>query len=144
MPVTARITGKGVFEYTPLSSLQMRAIAQEVTDSILARIKRGDNVRDAAAKSLTAIYLRRKTKRGDASIRDWFWTGKTLSALKVLKADENGFKIGFSNTLANTIAGSQNRRERVFGMSPSDKRVLNAAVLKALQRHEIIHFQQIA
>lgn len=121
----------------------MRAIAQELTDSIIERIRRGQNVRDAAAKSLTEAYSRRKSKRGESPIRDWFWTGRTLGALKVTSANENRFVIGFSNALANTIANAQNRKEKVFGVSPNDKRVLNAAIMKALQQRDMIQFEQI-
>ena len=131
------------FQIRPLSGGQMRLIAQDLTNSILRRIKSGQNIKDAAAVSLTEAYLRRKTRRGLSNIRDWFWTGRTLNYMRVLRASPNKAVIGFASQLADVVAGAQNKREKMFGVSRHDRIALYQAVERELKRTDIVQLRRI-
>jgi hypothetical protein len=140
--------------YSPFSAEQMAEIAEVVRQSIRDRIHRGETVEDKAAKPLkpgrtvNGHHLRGypdyKTARGLQPIRDWTWTGRTMRALKVLSANENKAVIGFSDPVADYRAHINNRREKAFGVSPKDRAVLNAAVLRTLQQVRVVRFKKAA
>lgn len=122
---------------------QMRKIGQALTDSIHDRIKSGLNVHDAPAKSLSEAYARRKAKRGRAPVRDLFWTGRTLNSLKLKSVSSERGVIGFADPLVNVIVNAQNKKELIFGLSPSDRRVLNQAVTEALKENPLVKTVQL-
>jgi len=128
----------------PFSAEQMQTIGQVMVDTIIARIKSGKNVDDAPSKALRPGYAKYKVKRGRAPIRDWYKRGLTLGSLKVKSANENSVVIGFVNPQADMIAHINNGRERAFGVSPSDRRALNAAVLATFKQHRVIQFKKVA
>ena len=110
------------------SSEQMLQIGQPFARSIKARIERGENVQDQAAKPLSQAYARSKGRRGLQAIRDWTWTGRTLRALNVLNVSANRGNIGFSDPVADLRAHINNSRDRQFGVAPSDQKILVSAV----------------
>jgi hypothetical protein len=140
--------------YSPFSSEQMAQIGEIVMQSVRDRIHRGETVEDTAAKPLKPGrevnghrlrgYPDYKIARGLQPIRDWTWTGRTMRALRVLTANENAVKIGFSDPVADYRAHINNRREKAFGISPKDKKVLNAAVLATLRQVRVIQFKKAA
>ncbi len=67
------------------------------------------------------------------------WTGQTLEALKVKRADENRVVIGFEDERSDTVAHINNVRERMFGIAPSDQNVLSAAVSEAARAQHIVN-----
>ena len=141
---------KARFVVSPFSAEQMQQIGQVAADSIIARIKRGENVQDASSKALKPGrngkkgYPEMKVARGRAPIRDWYFRGLTLGSLKVKSADENRVTIGFVNPQADTIAHVNNLREKAFGESPSDRRAVNAAVTASLKQYRVVRFAKSA
>lgn len=131
------------FQIRPLAASQMKSIATDLSQSISTRIRRGETIQGNQAASLTLAYLKRKQQRGLADIRDWFWTGKLLKSLQVLRASENRAVIGFANQLANVIAGAQNKREKMFGVSRSDRAAMYRAVERELKRTDIVQFKKL-
>jgi hypothetical protein len=146
---------KARFVLGPFSAEQMQRIGQAGLDSIAARIHRGENCDDSAAKPLkpgrvtsrgnqAPGYPDYKMRRGLQPIRDWMWTGRTMRSLKVKRADENRATIGFIDLRSDTIAHINNRREKQFGVSPKDRAAVNAAVLAELRRQCPVRFANVA
>ena len=130
------------FVYSPYTATEMQGFAQVLTDSIRARIQRGQNIYDQAAAPLKPGlpgrrgYPDYKVARGLQPIRDWTWSGHTLRCLKVLTANENRAAIGFlDETLpgrrqtASQIAFYNNQRERQWGVSPRDRAIVLSVML---------------
>src|SRR5690349_12314645 len=115
---------KARFILGPFSAEQMQSIGQVMADTIIARIKSGNNVNDSASKALKPGYAKSKIRHGRAPIRDWYRRGLTLGSLKVKSASENRVVVGFVNPQADMIAHINNRRERAFGVSPNDRKAL--------------------
>lgn len=146
MAYQAKIT-RARFVLGPFSAEQMQAIGQVAADSIKTRILAGVNVQDQPSKALKPGYLKRKVKgaqKGHAPLRDWFFRGVTLGSLKVKSADENRVTVGFVNDQADRIAHINNLREKAFGVSPNDRKAVNAAVLATLKQFRIIRFRKAA
>jgi hypothetical protein len=140
--------------YSPFSSEQMAELGSVVAQAIKDRIHHGVNVEDAAAKPLKPGrmvnghrlrgYPDYKIARGLQGIRDWTWTGRTMRALKVLSANENKVTIGFADPVADYRAHINNLREKAFGISPNDRKVLNAAVLALLRQVKVVQVKKAA
>jgi len=140
--------------FSPFSAEQMAQIAEIVAQSIRDRIHRGETVEDSAAKPLKPGrevnghrlrgYPDYKIGRGLQPIRDWTWTGRTMRALKVLTANENVAKIGFADPVADYRAHINNRREKAFGVSPNDRKALNAALMATLRQVRVVQFRKAA
>jgi len=107
-------------------------------------------VNDAPAKALKPGrngrrgYADYKRARGLQPIRDWFWTGRTMRSLKVKSASENRAVIGFVDPNADRIAHVNNLREKQFGVSPTDRQALNAAVLAAIRQVPVVRIVRAA
>jgi hypothetical protein len=110
------------FVVSPFTSEQMVEIGQVAVDSILHRLERGQNVSDQPATPLKERYQKYKARRSPPAIRNWRLTGRTLRALRVLRANENRAVIGFRDPEAGRRAAINNRRERQFGLSPANWR----------------------
>lgn len=143
MTFQAKIT-RARFVLGPFTAEQMRGIGEVAAESIKTRILGGNNVQDSPSKALKAGYAKSKMKRGRAPIRDWFFRGLTLGSLKVKTADENRVVVGFVNDQADRIAHRNNLREKAFGVSPNDRKAVNAAVLASLKQFRVVRFQKTA
>lgn len=121
-----------------LSSDQMLTIADIVGGHVRDRISRGINGDDVPSRALSPNYLKQKVAKGKAPVRDWDMTGRTLQALRTLAASENRANIGFNNPIANRIARWNNKKERAFTLSPSDKEVFIAAVRATVQTARVV------
>jgi len=149
MAFTAKIR-RARFVLGPFSSEDMLSIANTLRDSIAGRIGNGLNVNDAPAKALKPGrngrrgYPDYKRARGLHPIRDWFWTGRTMRSLKVKSASENRAVIGFVDPNADRVAHVNNLREKQFGVSPTDRSALNAAVLAALRKVRPVRVRRAA
>lgn len=124
---------KARFVYSPFSQEQMLNIGNALAESVKARIHAGLNDQDQSAKPLHISphselpYPQWKAAHGLQSLRDWFRSGRTLKALKVLRVSENGGRIGFADPKADKVADINNKMDRTFGESPLD----HQAVMKA-------------
>jgi hypothetical protein len=149
MAFTAKIT-RARFVLGPFSSEDMLSIANTLRGSIAGRIGKGLNANDAPAKALKPGrngrrgYPDYKKARGLQPIRDWFWTGRTMRSLKVKSANENQAVIGFVDPNADRIAHVNNLREKQFGVSPTDRQALNAAVLTAIRQVRPVRVRRAA
>lgn len=149
MPFQARIT-RARFVLGPFTAEDMLFTGNAVRDSIAERIGMDLNVNDAPAKALKPGrngrrgYPDYKLVRGLAPIRDWFWTGRTMRSLKVKSASENRAVIGFVDPKADRIAHVNNSRERQFGITRKDRKVLNAGVMPTLNRARTVQVQRAA
>ncbi len=138
------------FVLGPFTSEDMQTIGNVLRDSIASRIGKGLNVNDAETKPLKPGrnghrgYPDYKAARGLQPFRDWFWTGRTMRSLKVKSASENRVVIGFIDPNADRIAHVNNLREKQFGVSPMDRKSMNAAVLVALKRTRIVRVASAA
>jgi hypothetical protein len=138
------------FVVGPFSSEQMQTVAQATTDSLAARIRRGQTVEDTDAKPLKPGrngkrgYPDYKTARGLQPIRDWTWKGRTMRSLKVKSANENRAVIGFIDPKADAIAHWNNQREKQFGLSPKDEKVLGQAVNVTAKQGRVVRAEKVA
>ena len=139
------------FVVGPFSSEAMATIGQVVVDdAILPRIRRAVNVEDAPARALKPGrpgrrgYPDYKRARGLQPVRDWTWTGHTLRALKVKSANENRVVIGFIDPRSDAIAHANNRRERMFGLSPSDMHVVESVVAAMAREQHVVRVMRAA
>ena len=149
MAFQAKIT-RARFVLGPFTSEDMLTIGGVLRDSIAERIGKGLNVNDAPARALKPGrngrrgYPDYKSARGLQPIRDWFWTGRTMRSLKVKSASENRAAIGFVDPKADRVAHLNNMRERQFGISPRDRKVLTAAISATLRRARVIQVRRSA
>lgn len=116
------------FEYVGLQGPLAGQLANVLAASIRNRIGRGLDVRDQPAPALSKTYARLKTRRGLQAIRDWTLSGRTLAALQPIPTPGGQIQVGFTNSTAATVAAIQNSYVRMFGVAPSDRRVLIAAL----------------
>ncbi len=121
------------FVVSPFTAEQMVEIGQLCVDSIKARLARAENVYDQPAAPLKERrpgrgYKSYKSRKAPPAVRNWKLTGRTLRAMRVLRAKENRAVIGFSDPVAAMRAAINNRRERQFGVSPANWRDILAAV----------------
>jgi hypothetical protein len=132
------------FVVGPFPSETMQAIGQAATDSISARIRRGLNVQDDAAKPLKPGrngrrgYPDYKVARGLQGIRDLVWRGMTMRSLRVISAKDNEVRIGFDNPQAAQIAAINQNREAMFWFSPANKQLIQRLVSAALANAEAV------
>ncbi len=149
MAFQTRIT-RARFVLGPFTSEDMETIGNVLVDKISTRIGKGLNVSDTPAKPLKPGrngrkgYPDYKAARGLQPIRDWFWTGRTMRSLKVKSASENRAVIGFVDPRADRVAHANNRREKQFGISPTDRAALNAVVLAVLRKVRAIRLKKAA
>jgi hypothetical protein len=138
------------FVVGPFTADNMVTIAQAVRDSIAARLKLGLNAEDAPAKPLKPRkgggrgYPEYKIARGLQPIRDWWWSGRTVRSMKVLRASENMAVIGFTDARSDRVAHINNLTERAFGMSPKNRVVLYDTVRAVLRRSKFVSAQRVA
>ena len=112
----------------------MQTFGQLLADSIHSRIRSGITIYDLPAAPLKPGkngrrgYPDFKSRRGIEPVRNWMWTGHTLSCLKVLTVSQNQAKLGFLNEAApgrpqtaSQIAFYNNRRDRQWGLSTRDR-----------------------
>lgn len=139
------------FTLSPFSSEQMAEIGQVMANTIRTRIQSGTNAEDQPAKplipgrgrNLGKGYPERKKEKGLNDFRDWTWTGKTLKSLGVKSANENMVVIGFNNDRNDSVAHYNQLRERAFGVSPNDHKVLDAAVRATLRQERVVKFRRV-
>ena len=129
---------------SPFSSEQMAEIGSVMIDKIKDRIQQAIDVNDNQAKDLNPRYAKRKMAYGSAPVRDWTFTGRTLGSLKVKNANENQVRIGFINAQADMSVSIQNRRNRLWGTSPSDEKVLHREVDAQLMARRMIRMVKVA
>jgi hypothetical protein len=128
----------------------MLSIAGALRDSIAERIAGGLNANDEPARPLKPGkdghrgYPDYKRGKGLQPYRDWFWTGRTMRSLKVKSVSENRAVIGFADPNADRIAHVNNLRERAFGVSAKDRKVLGAAVRQLLRRVRVLRVARAA
>lgn len=120
---------KARFVVTGYSPEQMMQMGGRLLDEgIKPRIRQGHTVYDSPAEPLSESYARRKKRLGKQAVRDWTLTGRTLRSLKVLTASPNRSVLGFTDEETNKRAFINNRRDRQFGVSPSDKSKLGLII----------------
>jgi hypothetical protein len=125
---------------SPFTSEQMLGLGRVGVKSIQDRIHSGKNARDESSKALKGVskpgnwipYAEQKLKKGLQGIRDWFKSGRTLSAMMVLSANENGGKIGFNNSHSNPVAVYLDKIEKTFSFSPDDQKKMEAELVRML------------
>jgi hypothetical protein len=142
------------------SSEQMATLGNILSDAIKARIQSAMNVYDLPAKPLSDKvkvrrgrdfadysevnfnaprgYATQKRKKGRNPVRDWTNSGRTMQALRMLAASENRAVIGFNNPVAGRIAHWNNLKERAFGVSPSNRQVLMAAMRATMRQSKVV------
>jgi hypothetical protein len=126
------------FTLSPFSSEQMLQVGNALNNSMLKRTRSGINANDDRAKPLKPGrqgrhgqergYPDYKIARGLQPIRDWTWSGRLLRSQKVLKVNENRGVIGYSEDRGDRVAHALNSIDKMFGVSPNDRAVLNQAV----------------
>ena len=128
----------------------MLVIGNALADSVRDRIHKGVNANDEPAKPLKGRkgggkgYPEWKIAHGLAPIRDWFVSGATLRSLKVLRVSENQGSVGFTSDKADKIAHFLNAIDKSFGISPTDRKALNAGLRKVLEKGNVIKVEQRA
>ena len=145
------------FVHSPFSSEQMARLGNLTLASVMARIKSGINCEDQPAKPLKPGkngkpgYPEQKSKKGIAPIRNWIspvsWPRnriKTLRALKVKSANENRCVIGFIDPTADTIAHKNNQQEKMFGLSPTDRKVVISTAYALMREGRLVRVQKVA
>jgi hypothetical protein len=121
------------FQFVGIQPDVAAELAVVLRDSVEARIRRGLDVNDQPAKRLSSRgrrggYAARKARRGEPSIRDWVYSGRTLAALVPIVAGPGEICVGFPDARAAQIAARNNARVRQFGISPNDRRNVIEAI----------------
>jgi hypothetical protein len=135
---------------SPFSSEQMMGVGNALMKSVKTRIQSGINTQGDAAKPLKGAkrgyvpYARQKQQRGLAAIRDWTWSGRTLRSMKLLTVNQNGFKIGFTDSRSDRIAHANNQQVKMFGVSPNDAEALKNALWAVFRTGNVIQFRRVA
>jgi len=127
----------------PASSLdytaqEMARIGEAGNSSMYNRIRLGVDIYDRAAPPLKGKrYPRFKVSRyGAKPIRDWWRSGQTLRAMKVIQASVNRVVIGFTTTVANQRASLNNWRWQQFGLSSRDLQAVSRAIREVKQQRQ--------
>jgi hypothetical protein len=123
----------------------MQAIGNGVLSSIKSRIARAVDVNDSPAPPLKSPkdkksfrYARYKVaKFGKKPVRDWNLTGQTIASLQVLRAKPGEVSIGPSTEHGRFRIMINNRRWPQWGLSPTDRRVLQESVASVLKTAKI-------
>ena len=138
------------FVYRPLSAEQMATIGNLVIADVQARIRKGRNVTDAAAKPLKPGrngkrgYPDYKVARGLQGIRDLVWRGMTMRSIRVISAKPNEVRIGFDNPQAARIAALNQSKEATFWFSPANKKTIQELVSQAIRASEMVRLGKVA
>jgi hypothetical protein len=138
------------FVYRPLSGEQMATIGNLVIADVKARIAKGLNIEDAAAKALKPGrngkrgYPDYKVARGLQGIRDLTWRGMTMRSIRVISSKANEVRIGFDNPQAAQIAAFNQRRDTVFWFSPANKKTIQELVSTAIRASEMVRRGKVA
>ena len=149
MPAKMTVIKKARFNYSGISAEQMLTIGNNLLGSIKLRIRSAINAQDQPAKPLkinsksyNGGYPAAKERRGIEPVRNWTFTGGTLTQMIVKEVTQNRGVIAFANTRADNIAHWNNMREKAFGVSPTDKTILfdsaRAALLATIQGREYV------
>jgi hypothetical protein len=120
---TTRIS-RARFSVSGMNTADMLWIGERFLGKMQDRIGAGRNVYDNDAPPLTEKYRRRKTRQGGFPIRNLYLTGRTFRGMKVLRVDQNQGIIGFADPVAEFRMAMNMRRERQWGISPTDKAFL--------------------
>lgn len=108
---------------------QLRMVGQTVViPTMVARITQGLDVTDSPARSLSAPYIKAKTRRGRSAIPDLNYSGDLLRDLGVLSSQDMKLMIGFHSPLSVIKAIANQARRRQIGLSPTDQAVVAAAI----------------
>jgi len=116
----------------------MATLGDILRDTMRDRIQNGINANDSPAKQLSPGYAAAKQRKGLNPFRDWTNSGNTVRAMVTLSADENKATIGFNNPVAGRVAHFNNLRERAFGVSSADRRVIGAAVVATARQAKVV------
>ena len=138
----ARIT-HATLTFSPFTSETMMTIGQTVLDHIKARIQSVQDVTDSQAKPLKETYAEEKRrgryvalggpkKYSGLPVRDWTLRGRTMQSLKVKAASEERVTIGPTSQETTMIVLARNRKDKMWGISPSDQDALHAAIRTVL------------
>lgn len=113
----------------------MLMLGTEVRDDVRKRILRAEDVFDQPAPPLKERadgkpgYPHYKVvKWGAKPIRDWWRTGRTLRSMQVLSVTFGKAVIGFVDQVTNNRAFFNNLRHRQFGISPSNRALIQKIV----------------
>lgn len=135
------------FTLSPFSPEQMRDLGNTVLNSVKKRIHAGLTVDDQPAKPLkgtTAVtkggsvahdvpYAVQKQRRGLQGIRDLMKSGGLMASIQVLSVSEDKAILGSNNAFKDKLLRKNNRLSAQFGMSPSDKIVMQKKVGELLR-----------
>lgn len=141
-----RIT-KARFTLSPFSAEQMKELGDTVLASIKKRIHSGLTVEEQPAKplkptvhvdkggSVAALipYPVQKQRKGRQPIRDLMNTGALMNSIQVVSASEDRCVIASNNAVKDMLLHKNNVRSPQFGMSPSDKLVMQKKVREMLE-----------
>lgn len=130
------------FTLSPFTSEQMRELGVAVLVSVKKRIHSGLTVDEQPAKPLKVVtaqnrngaignylpYTVQKERMGKQPIRDLFKTGGLMNSVQVLSASEDRAILGSNNPVKDKLLHKNNRISPQFGMSPSDKLVMQKKV----------------
>lgn len=132
------------FTFSPLSSVSMMTIGQVVRDHIVWRIKQHQDVNDSQARPLTERYKQEKLrgryvalggprKFKGTEFRDWTLRGRTLDAVRVKSASQERVTIGPTSPETAKIIASRDKKDHMWGVSPSDRDTMVAVVYETLR-----------
>jgi hypothetical protein len=138
--------------FSPFTSENMLNIGQATLDHMRQRIRSSMDVNDSRERPLNARYAQQKAKGrfvklgggrtySGAPVRDWTLRGRTLQSLKAKSASENKVTIGPILQEAYMILIVRNRRDNMWGMSPSDREAMYAAVREVLTRKKLVQVE---
>jgi hypothetical protein len=138
----ARITHARL-SFSPFTSESMMTIGQITLDHIRQRIQSVQDVTDSRAKPLKESYAEQKRlgrrvalggpqKYTGLPYRDWTLRGRTMQSLKVKVASENRVTIGPTSQETTMIILARNRKDNMWGLSPSDYEALYAVIRQTL------------
>ena len=139
---------------SPFTSESMATIGQVVLDHIRDRIKAVQDVTDSAARPLSPRYAEEKVrgryvalggkkKFSGLPFRDWTLRGRTLSACKVKSASQERVTIGPTSEETGKIMTARNARDNMWGVSPSDGRVLHAVIMETLRSTRAVRVERM-
>jgi hypothetical protein len=137
------------FTLSPFSSENMHELGNAVLKSVKDRIHKGLDINDAPAKplkptthidkngSLAAFipYPLQKERKGKQPIRDLTFTGGLMNSLQVVSASEDRAVIASNNPVKDKVLHANTRISKQFGLSPTDKEVMQKKVRALLERN---------
>lgn len=111
---------------------QMRQLGQYSIQLERERLTQALTVQDSPAKALDQKYARRKQRAGLAPVRNLIFTGNLLGSRSIIQSDGNMVQIGFSDARFYERAAVNEQIERMLGMSPANRRKLDALATRLL------------